>query len=102
MHTNASLLTIGAILTHNPIGGLRIKSLANLITTLPKETFIKWGPIKPSRRLIEIKYILVATNYVTHWVEAKALKTNIIIITTRFIYAYILTRFGCPLIIITK
>ncbi len=44
MHTNASLLTIGAILTQNLIGGLRIKSLAKLITTLPKETFIKWGP----------------------------------------------------------
>jgi hypothetical protein len=43
---------------------------------------------------------MVATNYATKWVEAKALKTNITIIMTGFLYEYILTRFGCPLTII--
>jgi hypothetical protein len=51
-------------------------------------------------RLIGNKYILVVTNYATRWVEAKALKTNIIIVTIRFMYEYILTRFGCPLTIV--
>jgi hypothetical protein len=43
---------------------------------------------------------LVLTDYVTKWVEVKALITNIVIITFIFVYEYILTRFGCPLTII--
>jgi hypothetical protein len=64
LHTNASLLAIGAMLAKNPTRRLKIckscdnyhrtkrlktKSLAKLITTLPKEPFMKWGPIKPTR-----------------------------------------------------
>jgi hypothetical protein len=79
--------------------------LATLITTLPKESFMKWGldfigSIKPTRRLMGNKYILVVIDYATKWVEAKALKTNIVVVTTRFLYEYILTRFGYPLIIV--
>jgi hypothetical protein len=59
------------------------------------------GPIKTTRKLIINKYIVVITYYATKWVEAKAFKTNIAIIIARFMYEYILTRFGCPLTIVT-
>jgi hypothetical protein len=66
---------------------------------------MKWGldfigPIKLIGRLTRNRYILVAIYYVTKWVEAKALITNIIVITTRFLYMYILTKFGCLLTIL--
>jgi hypothetical protein len=66
---------------------------------------MKWnlnfiGQIKPAGRLTWNKYILVATNYATKWVKAKALIINIAIIIAKFLYEYILTRLGCPLAIV--
>jgi hypothetical protein len=34
--------------------------------------------------------------------EAKAFITNIAVFTTTFLYEYILTKFGCPLTIVTN
>jgi hypothetical protein len=72
---------------------------------LPKKPFMKWGldfigSIKLARRLTRNKYILVTIDYATKWVEAKGLGTNIVVVTTRFLYEYILTKCGCPLTII--
>jgi hypothetical protein len=75
--------------SYQKIGGLKTKSLAKLVTTLLEEPFMKWGLnfiglIKPTGRLIGNKYLLIAIDYVTKWVEAKVFKTNIAIITTKF------------------
>jgi hypothetical protein len=66
---------------------------------------MKWGlnfmgVIKPTWKPTGNKYILIAIDYATKWVEVKAFKTNIIIVTTIFLYEYILTKLGCPFTII--
>ncbi len=59
------------------------------------------GPIKPTWKYAWNKYIFITINYVMKWVETRALRTNIVIITTIFLYECILTKFGCPLTIVT-
>jgi hypothetical protein len=67
---------------------------------------MKWGldfvgPIKPTRRYIEKEYIIIAIDYATKWVEARTLRINTTIVKEFFLYECILTRFGCPLTIVT-
>jgi hypothetical protein len=58
------------------------------------------GLIKPMSRSHNNKYILVVIDYVMKWVEAKALRTNVVAIVSQFIYKIILIGFGCPLTLV--
>ncbi|KAL5580265.1 hypothetical protein UlMin_012707 [Ulmus minor] len=51
--------------------------------------------------LVGTKYILVAVDYVSKWVEAGAFPTNDAKVVTRFLKKNIFTRFGTPRAIIT-
>ena len=54
------------------------------------------GPISPASRYGQKRYILVATDYVTKWAEAEAVRSNDAATVARFLYEHIITRFGCP------
>jgi hypothetical protein len=87
------------------IGRLAIQSLTKPVTSLLEEPFMKWGfdfvgLIKLVGKYTRNKYILVAIDYATKWMEAKTLKTTTTIVTRIFLYECVLTRFGCPLIIV--
>ena len=68
-----------------------------LQTQLVVEPFEKWaldfvGPIKHQSR--HKSYILVCTDYVTKWVEAKALPRATEQAVSDFLYEKVFTRFG--------
>jgi hypothetical protein len=71
-----------------------------------EKPFMKWGldfigPIELTRTFTSNKYILIATKYVTKWVEVKSFWTNITIVIIKFMYENIPIRFGCPLTLVT-
>jgi hypothetical protein len=65
------------------------------------EPFMKYGfnfmgRIKPNAKYTGNQYILVDIECATKWVEAKALRDNIVQSIAKFIYKKIITYFGCP------
>ncbi|MCO5594194.1 hypothetical protein L7F22_048218 [Adiantum nelumboides] len=67
--------------------------------------FAKWGidfvGLCPSAYKSHAQYIIVATDYLTKWVEAKATTKNDAKTTTQFLYENIFTRYGFPIEIVS-
>jgi transposase InsO family protein len=59
------------------------------------------GPINPPGKCTRARYIITATEYLTRWVEARAVKDCSATIVAHFIFDDIITRFGCPKILMT-
>ena len=70
------------------------------------QVFAKWGidfvgPINPPTHRTKAQYIIVATDYLTKWVEAKATQKNDARTTACFLYEYVFTRYGLPIEIVS-
>jgi hypothetical protein len=57
------------------------------------------GSIELVGRYTKNKYILMALEYITKWVEA--LRTNMVTIIASFLYEFIFIHFGCPLMFVS-
>ncbi|KAL2641652.1 hypothetical protein R1flu_009239 [Riccia fluitans] len=69
---------------------------------LPLAPFEKWeidfvGPIQPTTKKTRRRYILIAIDYATKWVEAEATKKDDTVTIAAFLHKNIITRFDCPL-----
>ena len=68
---------------------------------MPTEVFQRWGldfmgPIEPPARQTKNCYIITVMDYITKWVEARALKDNTAKFTAKFLYEEIITNVGFP------
>ena len=65
------------------------------------QLFEKWaidfvGPINPLGKRLGSRYIITTTKYLTRWEEVALLKDCNIDTTTHFLFEKVITRFGCP------
>ena len=77
-----------------------------LISVNPSLTFEIWaidfiGPFPIPAKRSGARYIITAIEYVTKWIEAKPVDTYSSEVAANFIYKNIITRFGCPLTLIS-
>jgi transposase InsO family protein len=70
------------------------------------QAFVKWaiefvGPINPLGKCMKERYIIIETKYLNIWVEARVVKEFSETTNARFILDDIITRFGCPTILMS-
>ena len=59
------------------------------------------GPFPIPAKRSGARYIIMTVEYVTKWAEAEPVDTCSSEVATKFIYENIITRFGCPLTLIS-
>jgi transposase InsO family protein len=59
------------------------------------------GPIHPPGKCTGARYIITATEYLTIWAEERVVKDYSATTTAHFIFDDIITRFGCPNILMS-
>ena len=77
-----------------------------LISINPSLTFEIWAidfiiPFSAPAKKLGARYIITAVEYVTKWAEEEPAKTYSSEIAAKFIYENIITRFSCPLTLIS-
>lgn len=70
------------------------------------QLFEKWaidfvGPIQPPRKKMGVWYIITTTEYLTRWAETQPVKDYTSMTKSKFIFEYVLMRFGCPKILMS-
>jgi hypothetical protein len=73
---------------------------------LTLQAFEEWvinfvGPINPPGKCTGARYIITVTKSLTRWAEARAFKDYSATTTAYFIFDDIITRFGCPKILMS-
>ena len=77
-----------------------------LVLQVTLQDFDKWamdflGPINPPEKRTGARHIITATDYMTRWVEASPIVDCTTATAVRFIFENIVTRFGCPRILMS-
>jgi hypothetical protein len=77
-----------------------------LVPQVRLQYFDKWeidfvGLINPPEKMSGVRYIITTTNYLTRRTEAKPIIDCSVDTIARFIFEDVLTRFGCPIILMS-
>ena len=60
------------------------------------------GPISPPGKCTGARYIITATDYLTRWAEETPVKYCTATTMAHFLFENVITRFGCPKILISE